>query len=133
MQMTKTQKIIISILVIVLLFGGYVYFDRKSREANEANTAVSTQTQSTTTADGVQISTGGTGSYTITPVPITEGQTVPQPIPDLNRPVHPAGSATVSSDAIVAATSQILTLEASLKNNPNDPASWIALGEYQKE
>ncbi len=130
MQLTKTHKIIISIVVILILFGGYVYVDRKLTGTQGVPAA--TTTIATTTSGSTIVTTANGGSYTITPVPITGGQSVPQPIPDLNRPVHPAGSTAVSADNLAAVTPHILALQASLKKNPNDPQSWINLGIYQK-
>jgi len=130
MQITKTQKIMVGIVVILVLFAGYVYFYKKSHVVQNP-TNNTTMVVATTTSGGTII-TSGNGAYTITQVPITEGQGVPQPIPDLNRPVHPAGSTAVSTDALVEVTPHILALQTQLKKNPNDPQSWITLGIYQK-
>lgn len=130
--MTKTQKLITSIVIIAILFGGYIFFDKRSK--NEQNTVAGTETNSTTTttSSGTKITTSGNGGYTIEQVPLSEGTGVPQPIPDLNRQVTPPGSATVSSEAKVLATQKIPPLQAELKKTPSSFNTWLELAMYQK-
>lgn len=136
MQMTRTQKIIWSIVIIIILFGGYVYIDKRMRnntEGNLANTATTTDNSQVITDKntGTVITTSGNGGYTITQVPV-DNTPLPQPIPDLNRPVTAQGGANVSTDAILVATPRILALQAELKKNANNPDGWLGLGIFQK-
>ena len=118
---------IIGIVAVALLFGIYVVLDQGLKEKSGLN---KNATSTTTNIDGTDIKTDGTGGYTIEQVPLESG--APQPIPDLNRPVHPAGSATVSNEAIVRATEKILPLQETLKKNPLNFYAWLDLGIYQK-
>ena len=125
MEKSQTQRIIISAVVIAILFGGYVYFDRKNKEGvnNLAN-------QATTTGSTINTQTS-TGGYTIEQVPVDQNQ-APEGMPDLNRPVTSPSSVSVSIDALVLATQKILALQAQLKKTPTDFNSWLDLGMYQK-
>ena len=127
---TRIQKIIISVVVIAVLFGGYVYFDRKSKNTESISVNTNT-TQTQTTNPNEQTGIKATGNYTIEQVPLNSGS-APQPVPDLYRPVHPAGSAAVSSEAIVRATENILPLQAALRKDPTNFFAWMELAMYQK-
>ncbi len=146
MQITKIHKIILSMLAVLILLAIYIVFDKNSQNNQSLNTATN-QNSSTTTAEltplSAPITTAGSitttkgGKYTIEQVPIKEQVSlnetkVPQPIPDLNRPVVGVGSVAVSSDAIVRATEKILEMQSRLKKNPSDLAAWVDLGIYQK-
>src|SRR3989344_3944571 len=133
MQITQTHKIIISAVVIIVLLGIYIAFDRKSKRENNTVdiTQPATTTATTTSSGGVQ--TQGTGGYTIEQVPIESGKGVPQPVPDLNRePVLSAG-AIISPEAMALAVQKIKTLQVTLKSNPANLPAWIDLGIYQKQ
>jgi hypothetical protein len=132
MQLTKTHKIIISVVIIAVLFFVYVAFDKKSRDKQRVVETENATQSTTTAANNIQVSVQGTGNYTITQVPVTGGQNTPEQRPDLNRAVHPTGSANVSTDSLVVATKKILELQALLKKNPADFSAWLDLGIYQK-
>lgn len=131
MELTKTHKIIISAVVVVVLLGIYIAFDRKSnREIGnniEDEVSVATSTDSTGT-----INTQGTGGYTIEQVSVEETKGKPEPIPDLNRVSVSATGAIVPPEAKLAAAEKIKTLQAKLKENPAYVEAWIDLGIYQK-
>lgn len=133
MVITKTHKILISIIVGALLFGGYIYlYEKLHTEDNDQLGAENINQVVSTTTSGTKILTQGAGGYTIEQVSINENNAIPQPIPDLNRPVTNPGSDRVSSEAIVLATKKILELQAQLKKNPDDLSAWLNLGIYQK-
>jgi tetratricopeptide (TPR) repeat protein len=130
MQITKLHKIIISIIVVVLLFGIYLYFDSKSK----SNKNVDPNLVSTTTSTGIgniKIDTQGSG-YKIEPIQIDEGGGIPKPIPDLNRPVVFDSSINLTPEAKAATAVKIVNLQTTLKKNPLDFDAWINLGIYQK-
>jgi tetratricopeptide (TPR) repeat protein len=137
MQLTKTHKIIISIAVLAILLGIYITYDRKSQKNLEQfkNTDTSQTSSATTTAtngSGIQVNTQGTGTYTITQVPITEGKGVPQPIPDLSRPVVFGNSVSLTPELKLSVTAKINELQTELKKNPANLPAWLDLGIYQK-
>src|ERR1035437_10771719 len=95
MKITKTQKIIGSIVILIILLALYIAFDRRSQNAggnpamsaSTTNQTTSTTTNTTVAVGGTQITTQGSGGYTITQVPVTESAGVPQPIPSMTAPV----------------------------------------------
>ncbi len=134
MPMTKTHKIIISLVILAILLGGFFLIRKQAQSPANPGTdtsGVATTTSSaatSTTIGGVTIT--GNGGYTITPVPINDTGTVtPQPIPDLNRLVL---SASVSSEAQTRAADKITADQVILKKNPRDLPTWVDLGIYQK-
>ena len=129
MQITKTHKIIISAVAVVVLLAGYIYFDRKSKEQV---TSTDTNQVATTTGQNPVVNSKNTGKYTIEAVPLPGSSGVSQGIPDLNRSVRPTGSVAASTDAIVRATQEILPLQAKLKKDPSDFSAWLNLAIYQK-
>ena len=136
MTLTKTHKIIISIIAVVILLGIYIALDRRSRRESNNNVdtsqTVATSTDTTTNSNG-QIKTQGTGNYTIEQVPLSEGKGVPQPIPDLNRePVLYTG-AIISPEAKTLAVEKIKSLQTQLKTKSADLPAWLDLGMYQKQ
>ena len=136
MQLTKQQKIITSAVVVLLLFGMYVFFDRRSKEVTPSQLG----DQASTTLDNNKNSSNstaiagmeGTGDYKIEQVFGNEGAGVPQPVPDLNRKVTPSQGAYVTAEAKLVATAKILEYQSKLKQNTADVKSWINLGIYQK-
>ena len=129
MQLTKIHKTVISILAIIILFGGYIYFDRKSKMEAPVITNV-TQTATTT---GSQIITDSQGlTYTITPISNETVSNIPKPIPDLNRSVIKSPGANVLEANTVSSTIKIKELQSALKTDPKSLANWIDLGLYQK-
>jgi len=138
MKITKTQKIAGSIIILIILLGLYIVFDHRSQNAGEnpaTSASVTNQTASTTTTTtgGTQITTQGTGGYTITQVPVTEGAGVPQPIPDLKSQVVFSGiGASLTPDTKTMVQQKVSVLQAALQKNPADFDSWINLGIYQK-
>ena len=135
--MTKIQKIIISVITVLILLGFYIYFDKKSKIEgdNYTNQTATTTGQIASTTitniNGTQ-NTEGNVSYTIEKVPTTKNSGIPKPIPDLNRPVVSTDSVTVSAETIVRATEKILSLQTQLKKNPADFPAWLDLAMYQK-
>ena len=132
MQITQTHKIIISAVVIVVLLGIYVVFDRKSKQETD-NKIVETTETATTTVATTDSGTGITGSYKIEQVPINEGKGFPQPVPDLNRELVLSSGAIISPEAMALAVQKIKTLQTMLKSNPANLSAWIDLGIYQKQ
>ena len=128
----KTQKILITIIIVALLVG-VVLFVRHSKNtpAGPGTTATSTlPTATTTTIGGVNFQTSG--DYTIEQVPVTNSSNIPKPIPDLNRPVTFSSTVNLSADAQALATEKIKEFQSLLKKNPADISSWVNLGIYQK-
>ena len=136
MQITKTHKIIISIVTVAVLLGVYIAFDRKSKENNQTgsigNQISESTTTTTTTSSNVGIVAQGTGGYKIEQVSSNESKGLPQPIPDLNRPSTPGGSAIVAPEAKAVATEKIFSLQTSLKKDPSNFYAWLDLAMYQK-
>ena len=126
--MTRIQKIISVAVLLLVLTGMYIFIIRNNKQIVPG--VDTDQTTATTTNGKVVVNT--TGGYKIEQVPMSEGQSAPQPIPDLNRPVRPPGSVTVTTEAVTLATSKILPLQVILKKNPLDFSSWIDLGIFQK-
>lgn len=123
MELTKTHKIIISALAVFVLLGIYIVFDKKSK--NEADTKSIENNQTATTTDV----NNGIG-YKIEPV--SSGNEIPKPIPDLNRAVTQSPKATVSQADISSATLKIKQLQGLLKDKPASFAVWLDLAMYQK-
>lgn len=132
--MTQRNKIIFSLIVVLILAGVYVLFDKRSDIGENANNeAIATTTTSTTTASDDKIITGSNSGYTIEQVPIEEGRGIPQPIPDLNRKIIVSANATVTAEAKAFSETKVSALQDKLRNNPADLESWIYLGIYQKQ
>ncbi|MBI4156025.1 MAG: hypothetical protein HY507_02210 [Candidatus Zambryskibacteria bacterium] len=130
--MTKTKKIVLSAAAVVTLLGIYVFFDRQSKQQGQNQVADTNQITATTTGDNKQINVQGSNSYKIEQVPITEKKGLPQPIPDLSRPVTSPNSVLVSPEALTRATENILALQAMLKKNVANLPAWLDLAMYQK-
>jgi hypothetical protein len=136
MQITKTQKIVGSVILLVVLLTLYIVFDRRAKNAElniTATNQVASTTTTTTTGGGVSVSAQGSGVYTIQQVPLTEGQGVPQPMPDLSAKVVFSGiGASLTPDVKTMVEQKISALQATLLKTPTDFDSWIQLGIYQK-
>ena len=136
MQITKTNKILGIILILLLLIGFYIAFDRnKNNQIGKTDQTIATSTDisnSSATSTGISVSDKGGGSHKINELPIKENTGVPQPIPDLNRPVTRSSGATISPEAEIAAPGKVLAIQTALKKNPADFESWMTLGVYQK-
>jgi hypothetical protein len=130
MTITKTQKIIGSVVILVVLLALYIAFDRHSKntEVGQVSTTVATST------DGVSVVSQGNNTYTITALPATGnvGGGVPQPIPNLSAPIVFSPSVSLTDSEKQAALQKISSLQAALRKNPADFDSWIDLGIYEK-
>ena len=134
MKITKTQKIIGGIIILVALLGLYIVFDKraKSVENSQAIATTTVDTATTTTTGGVQVNSQGTGGYTIEQVPLSEGVGVPQPIPNLKAQVIFSADPSLTPEIKTAIQQKISGLQTLLLKNPKDFDSWINLGIYQK-
>ena len=140
MQITKTQKIIIGAVAIIVLLGIYIAFDRKSRSQNvpvstdTSQTATSTTATSTITLNGSdsQTITQGGVTYKIEQVPITTGSGVPKPIPDLTRKVVFGSDVSLTPEVKAMVEQKVSGLQAELSKKPEYWAAWIDLGIYYK-
>ena len=135
MKITKTHKIIISIVAVIILFGLYIIFDRRSQnnsvvQNQPTDLSLSTTSANTTTKEigntGVNVS--GQGNFKVEQV----GGNVPQPIPDLTAQVHFSNSVSLTPDIKTMVMQKVSALQATLLKNPADFDSWINLGIYQK-
>jgi hypothetical protein len=127
--MTQRNKILIGIVAVVILLGAYTLFDGRSKEIEVVNN----EPIATTTIGGNVGIPGISGDYTIEKVTVEEGKSVPQSIPNLDRPVTVSSKAIVTAEAKASATPAVLSYQAKLKQNPADFNSWINLGISQKE
>jgi hypothetical protein len=134
MQITKTQKIIGSIIILVALLGLYIVFDSKAKNAENNQTIATTTTTNltATTTGGLQITTQGTGSYTIEQVSATSGTKLPQPVPDLTAKVIFKNDPSLTPEVKTLISGKVSALQTTLLKNPTDFDSWINLGLYQK-
>jgi hypothetical protein len=133
MQLTNIHKTALSAIVVVILLGGYIYFDKKSKNNNETIPTVSTQIATTSSPTGLSSGTTSQGlTYTLTPVSPSPVSTVPKPIPDLNRALAQSPLAVVSEADRISAGVKIKELQSALKGDPKGFANWIELGLYQK-
>jgi tetratricopeptide (TPR) repeat protein len=130
MTITKSQKIIGSVAIIIVLLILYVVFDRRAKNAQQADNLTTVQTIATTT--GGNLVTNGTGKYTVERVPLTEGDVVPQPIPNLTAKITFSSSVSLTDEQKQMVQQKISALQALLVKHPVDFNSWIDLGIYQK-
>ncbi len=120
MEITKTQKIIIAIVGVLIFIGIYVVFDNKSKtnpESPTENIATTTDKELVYKVENV------------TPKPTSE---LPKPIPDLDRPLTKSPIAVVLDSDTSVAIKNIKELQAMLKNKPSDFPVWMDLAMYQK-
>lgn len=138
MQLSKTHKIIISILVAIFLFGAYIAFDNRSKisQNEEDNTNISLEIATTTTTStsnsNTQTITNSDGIiYTVENITPNKSD-VPKPIPDLNRVLIKSPLANVSESQLAIATEKIKELQSLLKGDPAIFTAWLDLASYQK-
>ncbi len=119
------KKILIGIgIAIVVILGVYFIFRKRNTEVPTSQMSNATSTQN------IPSGIVATGNYKIEQ--ITPQNSVPQPIPDLNRSIHPAGSAAVSPEALALASQKIPIIQAALKKDPSQFSDWLNLAMYQK-
>lgn len=129
MQLTKTNKILISLIFIVVLIILGFKFMKKSE-----TTIVDKNSKSTTTTPipGTNLSLESNGAkYTITQVPVGNvSKSVP--VPDLKRGITFNASLNLTDDAKKIITEKISALQTNLKNDPKNIGNWIQLGTDYK-
>ncbi|KND46751.1 MAG: hypothetical protein AB201_02845 [Parcubacteria bacterium C7867-006] len=133
MEISKTNKIIIifGFIIIVVVLGFLLY--KKTKTLTNASDGVLNVSTTTTTQNGLQISSEGTGDYKIEQVPVNEGREVlPQPVPDLNRKLVFLSSLNLTQEAKDIITSKVKDLQSQLKKDATFVTGWIDLGIYQK-
>jgi len=132
MQLTKTHKIIISIVALAILLAIYVSFNGKSRKGQEQSANGDQISTSTTVgSNNIEITSEG-GGYKIEQVPITEGKGVPQPMPDLSRPISFDASISLTPEIKTMITERITGMQTELKKDASNFSAWLDLGTYQK-
>jgi predicted Zn-dependent protease len=129
MQITKTHKIIASAVIVIILLGIYITFDRKSKQ--ETDNKISSNEQPATTTDS-SLGQGTDGViYKIEPVSNNTQKKIP--VPDLDRAVTKSALAVnVSENDTLIATKKIKELQTLLKSNPGSYSNWLDLASYQK-
>ena len=132
MTLTKTHKIIISIIAVVILFSIYIIFDRRSKQDIKSNLTEINQTATTTNLVS-STNTQNTGSYKIESVALGQEKGIPKPIPNLDRVSVSAVGVIISPEANTLAQEKIKILQNKLKSNPADLPAWLDLGIYQKQ
>ncbi len=129
MQLTKTHKILISLITIGIL----VILVIKFTKVGEAPVVDVNNNASTTTKNipgtGISVENNG-GNYTITEVPVESSKSVP--IPDLKRPIVFSQALNLSDEAKKILTDSISSLQVKLKNDPKNIGNWILLGTNYK-
>lgn len=132
MEITKTHKIIISVLSVAILFGLYIFFTKKGDNTTPMVPNQNETATTTTGADG-QVKVGGNGNYTIEQVPVNEGRVLPQPVPNLDRAVTVYAGAIIAPEAKALAVTKVKELQTLLKKDNWNAEAWIYLGMYQKQ
>lgn len=127
MQLTKTHKIIISLVISLLLTFIYIAFDRYNKKSVSNTDSVASTTVKTIPGTGLSVE--GNSDYTITQIPVEEKKVV---MPDLKRPIVFSPSANLNDDAKKIITDKILSLQTSLKNDPKNIMNWVQLGNIYK-
>jgi hypothetical protein len=131
MIFTKTHKIIISAVAVIILLGIYVTFDRKSKTESENKVMDIVQTATTTDKSDITNTSGVT--YKIEPAEIKEVKRVLMQVPDLDRPVTKSPLAVnVLEKDILVATQKIKGLQTLLKTDSTNFPNWMDLASYQK-
>ncbi len=130
--MTKRNQTIIQIIVLIVLVlaaDAYIYRDMQKTKQSSNNTtsvtATTTPTQNATTSSQGIVYSGNGAKVELVP-------TVPDNMPDLNRPITVQSSASLSADAQALMREQITTIEADLKKDPSVLNDWLQLGVDRK-
>lgn len=134
MEITKTHKIIVSILAVILLFGTYIAFDSRSKISQDEEDVVNTSEEiaTTTSSSNTQTITNSDGTiYTIEKVAPPVAKVVPKPIPDLNRVVIKSPLANVSEKDYLTASTKVKEYQTLLKNDPTLIPVWLDMAMYQ--
>ncbi len=119
---------------MALILAGLVFLVKKNKPITQTENPGTNTLITATTTDGTTVKIqGNTNGYTIEQVPIIEGKTIPQPIPDLNRAVTVSAGAVITAEAKALATQKIIMLQTLLKKEPTNNLNWIDLGIYQKQ
>ena len=129
MQMTQTQKIILSIIAVVVLLGVYITFDKRSK-----NSPIIPNTNETGTTTGeaiTDLTPGKHGGYTVEQVPPNTTPAKQIQVPPV-RPVTFGAGVVLDQQTKDLVTSKINSLQAMIKANPGDLKPWLDLGMYQK-
>ncbi len=129
MQITQTQKILIGVVVLVLLAGGYMLIDRKSHNTL-GKTATTTEEISTKTSNIAVSGTLKPGQYKIERVDISNN--AKPSIPNLSRQIVFSDNVSLNADQKSMVTAKIQSIQSDLKKNNNDLLGWINLGNYYK-
>jgi hypothetical protein len=123
MEVTKIKKIVISALAVIVLVALYVVFDRRSKQ----DVLVTSNTENATSTEELPDNL----DYTIEKIPPSQSS-VPQPIPDLNRPITKSPLANVTTQDVTSASLKVKELQTLLKSNPANFPVWLDLATYQK-
>ncbi len=114
------SKIIVGIIVLAFLVGGYLLFK------GGGNSETNTNETATTTGTVIQ----GNG-YTIEQLPDEPSKPTMQ-VPDLNRPVTVYAGYPVAPEAKTLAESKVASIQIELKKDSKVWSNWISLGIAQK-
>ncbi len=126
MNVTKTQKIIISALSVVVLILIYIVFDRNTKKSDPKTADLATTTVQT---NGL----GGGVTYKIENTQSPQVAYIPKPIPDLDRVVVKSPLATfVTEMDFRVAVSKVKEFQELLKKDPSNFANWMDMAMYQK-
>ncbi|MCX6702077.1 MAG: hypothetical protein NTX96_02715 [Candidatus Zambryskibacteria bacterium] len=134
MQITKTHKIIISALAVIILLGIYITFDRNSKknfgvQDGVTNLPLATTTNETTTKEigNTGINVAGEGNFKVVQVSNTPNQ-----IPDLDRKIIFGQDSSLTPEIKTLISQKVTDLQTQLKKDSNNFSNWINLGIYQK-
>jgi hypothetical protein len=128
MQLTKTHKILIVVIVILALVSLYMLFTKRASAPAQVNNTNATSTSQK--IPGTDLSIQSNGDYTITQVPVGTSKTIA--MPDLNRPVIFSSTVSLNDEAKKIITEKITSLQTSLKKDPKNIINWVQLGVDQK-
>ena len=126
MEMTKTQKIISVVGIIILLALSIYLFTNRKDATNPSDVNMAT-----TTEQIISELSANNPNYTIEQVPI-QNSAKPIPVPDLNRAVTFDGKLVLTDEVKAMITSKIVGLQTQIKADSTKLLPWIDLGMYQK-